>query len=379
MLSPTYIDQLPDNLVKLYSQAEIDIIVDIARRITTYDFFIPSAEFQFRKSQDMGLLYEEILKKLTATTGIAKEQLEKLIKEAGAEAIKNDDSIYRKAELKPAPFNANPALQATLLSGIQKTHGLFDNLTSTTANTVTKQFERILDRAYMQITTGAFDKDSSIRTALKDLCNKGIAVIEYPTGHVDYIEVAVRRAVVTGVGQTTGKLQEQRADEVGSDLVEVTAHAGARDTGAGAANHASWQGKVFSRSGNHSEYPDFVSSTGYGTGEGLKGWNCRHDFFPYFEGVSEKGYSNKQLKAMEEKKYEYNGKKLNEYEATQKQRYLERQIRRWKREYAGMESAKLPADEASAKISHWQGIQRDFIKQTNLKRQYSREQVTGYK
>ncbi|WP_312093453.1 phage minor capsid protein [Aminipila sp.] len=375
MLRPTYIDKLPDNLVDLYSAAEIDIIIDIARRITTYDFFIPSAEYQYRKLQDMGLLYDEILKRLTAATGIAKEQLESLIKEAGAEALKNDDSIYRKADKTPTPLDSNPSMQLTLNAGIQKTAGLFENLTKTTANTATRQFERALDRAYMQITSGAFDYNSSIRMALKDLCRKGVAVVEYPTGHVDYIETAVRRAVITGVNQTTGILQEQRAEEMGSDLVEVTAHAGARDTGTGPANHASWQGKIFSRSGKSKKYPDFVKITGYGTGEGLKGWNCRHDFFPYIEGVSEPGYSKKQLKQMEAKNYEYNGQKINEHEATQKQRYIERQIRRWKREEEAMKAIDFPTDESTAKVREWQGIQRDFIKQTGLKRQYDREKI----
>lgn len=375
MLSPTYIDKLPDNLVDLYSQAEIDIIIDIARRITTYDFFIPSAEYQFKKSQDMGLLYNEILKKLTATTGIAKEQLESLIKEAGTEALKFDDSLYRKAGKTPTPLDSNPAMQLTLNAGIQKTKGLFENLTSTTANTATKQFEKALDRAYMQITSGAFDYNSSIRMALKDLCRKGIAVVEYPSGHVDYIETAVRRATITGVNQTTGVLQEQRADELDSDLVEVTAHAGARNTGEGAANHASWQGKIYSRSGKSKKYPSLVAVTGYGTGEGLKGWNCRHDFFPYIEGVSEEEYSNKVLKKMEAKKYTYNGQKINEYEATQKQRYIERQIRRWKREEEAMKAMDMPTEESKAKVKEWQGIQRDFIKQTGLKRQYDREQI----
>lgn len=375
MLKPTYIDNLPNNLVDLYSQTEIDIIIDIARRITTYDFFIPSAQYQFKKSQDMGLLYNEILKKLTATTGIAKEQLESLIKEAGAEALKNDDSIYRKAGKKPTPLDSNPAMQLTLNAGIQKTKGLFENLTSTTANTATKQFENALDRAYMQITSGAFDYNSSIRMALKELCRKGIAVVEYPSGHVDYIETAVRRATITGVNQTTGVLQEQRADEMDSDLVEVTAHAGARDTGTGPANHASWQGKIFSRSGKSKKYPDFVKITGYGTGEGLKGWNCRHDFFPYIEGVSEPGYSRKELKEMGAKNYEYNGQKINEYEAAQKQRYIERQIRRWKREEEAMKAIDMPTEESKAKVKEWQGIQRDFIKQTGLKRQYDREKI----
>mgnify|MGYP001023266331 CR=1 FL=1 len=348
MLRPEYINNLPDNLVQLYAQAEADIIADMARRIATYDFFIPAAEFQFRKLQDMGLLHDEIIKKLSRTTGIAEKEIKRLMEEAGATALKADDSIYRKAGLSPTPLDANPALQAVLATGIEKTEGLFKNLTRTTANTATKQFENALDRAYMKITTGAFDYNSAIRMAVKDLASKGVAVITYPkTGHTDYMEVAVRRATVTGVNQTAAKLQEARADEMGSDLVETTAHAGARP------EHQVWQGQIFSRSGTHPKYPDFVSSTGYGTGPGLCGWNCRHNFFPHFEGISEPAYSKPEPKDMDAKDYAYNGQKMTEYEATQQQRHIERQVRRWKREEAAMKAAGQPADEAKAKVAKW--------------------------
>ena len=185
--------------------------------------------------------------------------------------------------------------------------------------------------------------------AIKELSSKGIESITYPSGHVDHLDVAVRRAVLTGINQTALKLQEARADEMGCDLVEVTAHAGAR-TGIGIANHAGWQGKIYSRSGTHSKYPDFQEKTGYGSGAGLGGWNCRHSFFPFFEGISEPAYTEKELEELNAPKYEYNGQKLTEYEATQRQRYIERQIRRWKRENAALKAAGLDTTESAAKL-----------------------------
>lgn len=370
MLRPQYIEQLPDSMIELYSQAEMDILADMARRISVYNYFIPSAEFQFRKLQDMGLLHDEILKRLSGMAGITQKELKRLMDEAGAKALKADDSIYRKAGLDPTPLDANPALQAVLQAGLEKTRGLFTNLTKTTAQTATKQFEDALDRAYLQISTGAFDYNGAIRMAVKDLASRGVAAITYPkTGHTDYMEVAVRRATVTGINQTAAKLQEARADEMDSDLVETTAHAGARP------EHAVWQGKIFSRSGKHPKYPDFVSSTGYGTGPGLCGWNCKHNFFPYFEGISEPAYTKSELKDMEAKKYAFNGQGMTEYEAVSQQRHIEQRIRKWKREEAGMKAAGLSTEEAAAKVSQWQGVQRDFIKQTGLKRQYDREQI----
>ncbi len=369
MLTPEQLDKFPDNLVSLYSQAEMDIIADIARRISTYDYFIPSAEFQYRKLKEMGHVHDEILKRLSKLTGKTKRELETMMFEAGYESIKFDDKIYKKAGLSPKPIEQSTALMSALESGIKNTNGLFENLTRTTANTATKQFENILDNAYMQITTGAFDYNTAIRNAIKDLAGKGLAAVQYPNGHINYIEAAVRRAVITGVNQTALKVQETRAQEMGSDLVETSAHAGARPS------HAAWQGKVFSLSGTHPKYPDFKKETGYGTGAGLGGWNCRHNFYPFFEGLSEPAYTDEELRQMNAKDYEYNGEKMTEYEATQKQRYIEQRIRKWKREYAAMEAAGLQTDEAAAKISQWQGIQRDFINQTGLRRQYDREQI----
>lgn len=372
MLTPEQLDKYPDNLVELYSQAEIDIIQDIARRISTYDYFIPAAEHQYKKLLEMGSIHDEILKRLTKLTGLSKRELEKLMFEAGYESIKFDDDVYKKVGLDPLPIEQSPVLISILDAGVNSTNGLFENLTRTTANTASKQFENILDNAYMQITTGAFDTNTAIRNAIKDLTGKGLASISYPNGHISYIESAVRRAVITGVNQTSLKMQETRAHEVGSDLVETSAHAGARPS------HAIWQGKVFSLSGTHPKYLHFATVTGYGTGSGLGGWNCRHSFYPFFEGFSEPAYSKQELEKMTTKDYEYNGEKMTEYEATQKQRAIERKIRRWKREYKGMEAAGLPSDESAAKIAQWQNIQKDFLKQTGLKRQADREQIPGF-
>lgn len=372
MLTPEQLDKYPDNLVRLYSNAEKNIIEDIARRIATYDYFIPSAEWQYKKLIEMGNVEAEILETLSKMTGYTKPELTSLMEDAGYKAIKADDEIYKKAGLNPPPLGQSPALMDVLNAGIKNTNGLFENLTRTTARTASKQFEHILDRAYMQISTGAFDYNTAIKFAIKDLARNGIASIEYPGGRINYIEAAVRRAVLTGVNQTALKMQDIRADEMGCDLVETSAHAGARPS------HARWQGKIFSRSGNHPKYPNFKLETGYGTGAGLGGWNCRHNWYPFFEGFSEPTNSRQDLKDMNAKDYEYNGEKLTEYETTQKQRAIERNIRRWKREYVGMNAAGLSTDGAAAKITQWQNTQKDFLKQTGLKQQIDREQIAGF-
>ena len=360
MLKPEYLQRVPDGMIKLYAQAEADILADMARRISTYDYWIPAVEHQAKMLEEAGMVREEILARLKTLTGRTDRELRQLMQEAGGVALKSDDAVYRRQGMNPPPVSASEDLQKILQAGYEKTAGTFRNLTLTTAKTATHQFEQALDRAYMQITLGGMDYNTAIRSTIKQLSAEGVGAIRYPTGRTDTIEVAVRRAVVTGVNQTALRLQDARADEMGADLVEVSAHAGARPS------HAQWQGGIYSRSGKSRKYPDFVKTTGYGTGAGLGGWNCSHSFRPWFEGMS-RTYDKALLKEYQAKDYEYNGVKMTEYEALQEQRRIERSIRRWKREKNAMEAAGLDSSEASAKITEWNRRQKDFLEQTGLK------------
>lgn len=239
MLKPKQIDELPEALIELYSQVEMDIIADMARRISGMDYFIHAAQWQYRKLIEMGNCHGWIMQALSAQTGKSRREIERMMEEAGFKAIKQDAAIYKRAGLSPPELAASPALQAVLIDGIRNTEGLFENLTGTTANTATRQFERALDRAWLQVQSGAFSQEEAIRTAIKDLSEKGVECIAYPSGHVDHMDVAVRRAAVTGANQTCARLTLTMAEEMGCSLVETTAHAGARP------EHAVWQGKVF--------------------------------------------------------------------------------------------------------------------------------------
>lgn len=360
MLKPEYLQRVPDGMIQLYAQAEADILADMARRISTYDYWIPAVEHQAKMLEEAGMVREEILARLKTLTGRTDRELRRLMQEAGGVSLKSDDAVYRRQGMHPPPVSASEDLQKVLQAGCEKTAGTFRNLTRTTARTATHQFAQALDRAYMQITLGGMDYSTAIRSAIKQLSAEGVGAIRYPTGRTDTIEVAVRRAVITGVNQTALRLQDARADEMGADLVEVSAHAGARPS------HAQWQGGIYSRSGKSRKYPDFVKTTGYGTGAGLGGWNCSHSFRPWFEGMS-RTYDKALLKEYQAKDYEYNGVKMTEYEALQEQRRIERSIRRWKRERNAMQAAGLDSSEASAKITEWNRRQKDFLEQTGLK------------
>lgn len=369
MLTPEYLQSVPDTMVELYAQAEADILADMARRINGFDMFIPSAKYQMEMLEEMGELRSDIVKQLSRLTGKSQKELTAIMRAAGVKTLEADEAVYSAAGLSSSPAAASPAVQEVLAAGLKKTSGLFENLTKTTARTASQQFERALDRAYMQVSSGAIDPVTATKNAIKQLAKAGVDAVTYPSGHTDSLEVAVRRAVITGVNQTCGKMQEIRADEMGVDLMELTAHAGARPS------HAAWQGQIVSRSGRKGYLS--LSDIGYGTGSGFKGWNCSHDWAPYIEGMP-RTYSQELLDSYSAKDYEYNGQKMTEYEALQTQRGIERNLRRWKRENMAMKAAGLDISESAAKIAKWQAAQKDFIRQTGLKRQAEREQVAGW-
>lgn len=369
MLTPEQLEHLPDNLVRLYGQLEEDILASMAARINAMNLFIPATDWQFQKLAEMQNSYDDILKRLSDASGKTEAELRELMITAASESLKYDDAIHQAAGKSMPPLNQSAALLATLHAGIKRTNGYFENLCRTTANHGSRQFANVLDRAYMQVISGAFTKEQAIQMAVKDLASQGIHAAQYKNGRTMSLEAAVRMNVVTGVNQTCAQLQLKRADEAGCDLVEVSAHAGARP------DHELWQGKIYSRSGNHAKYPDFVSGTGYGTVTGLCGANCRHNFYPFYEGISRRAYTEKELEQMKARTVPYNGRMLTEYEASQVQRKIERNLRRWKREKAGMEAAGQSTAEAAAKLKYWRSEMENFTRQTGFKRQYSREEI----
>lgn len=371
-LDPRYLQLLPDSLVEMYALAEADILKDMARRIAAYDYFIPSAQHQLQKLTELGGVQKDIIKTFSSMTGKTQGEIVALLTEAGAASIADDTEYYKAAQVYAPNKIDKEALYAQLNAGLLQTQQAFKNITGTTANTATKQFENTLDRAWTQINVGGFDYNTTIRSAIKSLSESGIGAVRYKSGRVDSIEVAVRRAVVTGANQTAAKTQEVLADELGVDLVEVTAHSGARPS------HAVWQGKCYSRSDRKTvdgvTYEDLRTATGYGSGAGLCGWNCRHNMHPYVPGAP-RTWTDEQLRRLDEKSIAYNGEKYSEYEASQIQRGIEREIRKQKRTVAALEAAGQDASAEKAKLRTAQRAYSDFTAQTGLKKQPARAQV----
>jgi hypothetical protein len=379
MLTATQFDALTVPITDLYEKYNQSVINDIARRLARMGKITDTAAWQMQRLIESGKTYENALKELSQMSGKSQQALLEMFNAAGVKSIAFDDRIYKAAGLKPLPLNLSPAMTQTLLAGLDKTQGAISNLTMTTALNAQQSFLAASDLAYLQVSSGAMSYDQAIKAAVKKVAADGLKMIDYASGHTDQLDVAMRRAVLTGVSQTTGKLQETRAAEMGQDLVQVSAHIGARP------EHALWQGKIYSRSGKSQKYPAFVPSTGYGTVTGLGGVNCRHSFYPYFEGISKNAYSDADIETYSKKTIKYNGNKVPIFDATQVQRGIERKIRFWKRQAGALEAAGQNNAAELANVAKWQAQMRDFINQMNRQdeftwyRQRVREQIRAPK
>jgi len=376
MLAPDYLDHAPDRLVLLFQQVEDDILRDVARRISKMDTMTSTANWQLWRYEQTEALRQDVVKKLARYTGKSEAEIRRLMQEAATRAMEAEDEIYYHYGKEPTPFAENETLQALLNAGYQQTAGTFHNLTATTANTVSGQFEAALDRAHLKVSSGAFDYKSAVKSAVDSLADT-MKYVTYPTGHTDTLEVAARRAVLTGVNQTGAKLQVARADEMGVAFFETTAHGGARPS------HAEWQGRQFHRGGAvdymGKHYPDFEAATGYGTGAGLCGWNCRHTFFAIFPELgAPPAWTQESLEALNARDIEYNGGRYTRYEISQMQRARERTVRKYKRRYLAEDAAGADTTAGAVKLRQARQDLADFISATGGRADSARTSVAGF-
>lgn len=386
MLSPEYYEGCADDVIRLYEQLEDDIISDIVRRIMKTGKVTATARHQIEQLQESGLLYDDILNIIAGQTDATSQHVKALFEDAGVETVSIDNEVYRENGLTPVDIRQSPAMRQTLEAGYRKTLGNMKNLTLTTANTSQTAYINACNQAYMQISSGAFSYQEAIKQAVQMTAKNG-AMVLYPSGHTERIDVAVRRAVLTGVGQTCREIGIMNAEESGCDLMEISAHSGARP------EHAKWQGQLVSLSGKNAgrtisgKKVLTLRQIGYGQGDGFGGWNCRHDWYPFFEDYSTPNYSKKELQKLDERNIEYNGKMYNQYEISQIQRRYEREIRAAKREQSAFKVAVQEAKDPDLKqvmqdslnysnslVKDKQAKMREFIKQTGQDRDYFREQ-----
>ena len=379
-----------DRIIALYQQLEDDILSAVIRKILKMGYVSEASKHQLEVLQAAGLLYDDIVQLIADRTDACTAQVKALFEDAGVQTVEMDNSLHEAAGALPIDIRQDSSTRQVMEAGYKKTLGTMRNLVSTTATQTQTAFIQTCDRIYMQVSSGAFSYQEAIMNALRALADTGAEVV-YPTKHKDRMDVAVRRCVLTGVSQTAAAVSLRQAEDAGCYLMEITAHSGARP------DHAKWQGQLVTITGKDAgKIIDglrvfTLSEIGYGSGEGFKGWNCRHNWHAYYPGFSTPNYTPEELKKLDEPCISYNGKLYTEYEVSQMQRAQERRVRAWKRRcITAQESVNSATDEAtrataqaefdrSARyLKNNEAKLKDFCRKTGQDRDRFREQVLGF-
>ena len=358
---PSLLEALPEEIAELFRGLEDTLLADICSRLKTGTAG-ETTVLDIKALRSHGIDLKEIEKAISETSGISEKKLKKLLEEV----VDKNQQYYNEVITLADVTKPETLVNASDIDAIKRqTLQEMRNITRTMAfvvdagRTIIKPQKALtwaLDAALLQVQSGAVSYNTAISNAVKQLADSGLRMVDYESGRSDQVDVAARRAVMTGVNQINQKYAEQSTEYLETDLVETSAHIGARNIGNVPENHEKWQGKWYRWSEkpqtSTGEYPDFIETTGYGTGAGLGGWNCRHTFYPVVEGVSEATYSQADLDAMkgENRKFKFDGQEYDGYTATQEQRSIERTIRKLKREETAYNAAGLRDKELAVSI-----------------------------
>lgn len=355
---PEVLDALPEELAELFRALEITLLEEICSRLKLRDELNEVTVQDIKALRSHGIDLKEIENAIRKATGISEKKLNELI----------DDVVERNQKYYTELIALAHITQPETLVSVEDTWAIYEQTKQTMRNITrsmgflvdagrtmlppAKAYQWALDNATMQIQSGAINYNQAIKTAVKQLADSGLKVVDYESGHRDQIDVAARRAVMTGVNQICAKYTEQSAQYLETPYFEVSAHAGARDKPGPSpwSSHKDWQGKVYSIRANDI-YPSIYEVCGLGAVDGLEGANCRHRRNVWVEGVSERTYTDEQLAHIDDDLgCEFDGKEYTAYEATQMQRRVEREARKLKREKAAYKAAELHEDETAVNI-----------------------------
>lgn len=372
MLDDLVLFKLETEINRIYAQVETEMVSAIAHELAKgANASASPILWRTEKLRQMGRLEGKLSTVLARKSRDIQADLEDSIIRAMLGAGKEDDMVLKQIASVKAQVKAGTFVEASkstvfrqMTEAAVKNARMGLNLTNTRAlQSASQMWVSAVNTAYVKTLTGSTSLDKAVKLSVREMGKQG-AYVTYVSdmGRVTKtsLEVAVRRDVVTSVNQAAAEMTMGRCDEYECDLVEVSAHEGARP------EHAAWQGKVYSLHGKTPGYELLSVATGYGEVDGLCGVNCRHSFFPYFPGISKQSQ-------------DIPGKRKNRevYEATQKQRYLERNIRSAKRETSVCRAAgdSEGSVNAQARMKAYQSKMREFIDNSGLTRQYPREQI----
>ncbi len=372
-----YQSMLQAGVEKKYRMLEEEIMQDVVRRIQKAGKITSAADWQLQRYMLLGHSTEDVEAIVRKAAGGSQEETVRLYSEVIEQEYVRSKAMYEKVNAYFVPYEQNYELQQLTNALIQQSNDELYNITKslgfmvdmgygrTVFTPLSEIYNGYLDNAVTMMASGAFDYNTVIRKVVKEMTASGLRTVDYATGHSSRVDVAVRRALLTGMGQLTGHISLMNGQALGTDKYEVDWHPGARP------DHAVWQGRVWT-------YQQLVDVCGLGAGAGLLGWNCRHTFYPFLEGFSVRNYSDEWLAEMERKEAEkvpFRGREYNIYEATQMQRRMETAMRAQREKVQLLKEGGADKDEITIARCKYQAMLDEygtFSKKMNLSEQRER-------
>lgn len=357
-----YKKRLSRQIEKHFSDLEIRIMEDIVRRIRKTGKITSTADWQINRLRILGYSSEDIEQMLKETLNKSyPEMFELYDKVIDWEYVRNKE-VYEQVNAEFIPYEENEELQQITEALIRQSGDDLQNITKSLGfyldygtgekvlTPLAQVYQKYLDAACMDIVSGAFDYNTVIRGVVTQLTNSGLRQIDYASGRANRIDVAARRAVMTGVSQLSGKISEMNAEKLGTEHFEVEWHAGARPT------HAVWQGRVYSKE-------ELTTVCGLGTVTGLLGANCYHMYYPFVPGISVRNWTDEWLEEQNRKENtpkSFNGKEYTLYEAKQRQRQMETCMRAQREKVELLKKGDADPDDIMIARAKYQGQLNEY-------------------
>lgn len=349
-MTPDELEKLPKPMERIMRNLEYSIMQEIIDRIKSAAQITPVTDWLLVRITAIGMSKSRIKRMIGEAIKEADLRVDDIYEQAVHSDFIRNKEIYEAVEKEYIPYEENKWLQQVVETARRQTKDSLrpmENITQTMGFNVpmgggkkvftplSEYLERSMDKAMMGIVTGTKTYSQAVGDVIDEMTASGIRMVDYASGKSDRIEVAARRAVMTGVAQMTNKVNEKNAEELGTDDWEVDWHMGARNTGTGYLNHQNWQGKVYSSA-------EMRTICGLGEMLGFAGINCYHIRFPFIRGISKRKYTDEWLAEQnrrENEKKVFRGREYDTYGALQYQRSLERTIRKQKQDVALLEAA----------------------------------------
>ena len=383
MFTPTEIEALPSAMEQLYRSLQLNIMSDLMERLKANGEEITSAaDWQINRLYELGVSKDEIDNLIQSTLDVSDDEIDRIYDEVVKSGYARNEEFYTGKGKEYIPYAENKQLQQLVKAVKNQTKSEYRNITGSLGFAVRNAdntlsftpladfYQRTLDNGLMQIASGAFDYNTVLKRVVKTMTDSGLRSVDYASGWSNRVDVAARRALMTGFNQVVAKVNEDNAEQLGTEYFEVSYHRGARPT------HQVWQGRVYSKK-------ELETVCGLGTVTGLCGANCYHSYSPFIKGIDTPTYSEEELDRMNEEENtpkEYNGRQYTAYEAQQRQRQLETAMRADRQKIELLTQGGADDDTITgAKVRYFQRQDEyvKFSKAMNLPQQWERITIDG--